>query len=217
MASVSFRFPQQQPAPASTVGERSDVFMSAQPPPAEESGDLGVLAKLAMTREPAHQRRFLEAIVPSLRSICRKSLGEGHPDLEDTLQECLVAVLQALPKFRDESPIIHYVNRIAVRIAIAARRRGHGRDKRLQAFAAELVVDSETPAADLLLLRSVVDELPAAQAEAIVLRMILGYSLEEMAAHMKVPLNTAKSRLRVGKEFLRARLEEAAPAARRPR
>lgn len=191
--------------------------MSAQPPPVDDSADLGLLAKLAMTREPVHQRRFLEAIVPSLRSICRKSLGDEHADLEDTLQECLVAVLRALPDFRGESPVIHYVNRIAVRLAIAARRRRRGRDKRLQAFAVEAVATSETPVAELLLLRSIVDELPETQAEAIVLRMILGYSLEEMAVHMQVPLNTAKSRLRVAKEFLRARLDDTAPGARRPR
>jgi RNA polymerase sigma-70 factor (ECF subfamily) len=180
----------------------------------DESGDLGVLATLAMTREPVHQRRFLEAIVPSLRSICRKTLGDGHADLEDTLQECLVAVLHALPKFRRESPVIHYVNRIAVRIAISARRRRRGREKRLQALAAEPVAHSATPTADLFLLRSIVDELPAVQAEAIILRMILGYSLEEMAVHMQVPLNTAKSRLRVAKEVLRARLSDTTPDRR---
>lgn len=193
-----------------------DAGVSAQPPARDDAGDIGVLAKLALTREPAHQRRFLEAIVPSLRSICRKTLGDGHADLEDTLQECLVAVLHALPKFRDESPVIHYVNRIAVRIAITARRRRRGRDQHLQDLAAEPVVNSAAPAADLLLLRSIVDELPAAQAEAIILRIVLGYSLEEMAVLMQVPLNTAKSRLRVAKESLRARLEDTSPRRRLP-
>jgi len=191
------------------------VSMSAGQPAAEDPSELGLLAKLALTRDPAHQRRFLEAIVPSLRSICRKTLGDGHMDLEDALQECLVAVLRALPKFRHESPVIHYVNRIALRTAINVRRRRRGRDRGLAAFAAEPVADGAPSLPDLLLLRSLVDELPAVQAEAIVLRMILGYSLEEMAVHMQVPLNTAKSRLRVAKESLRARLHDTPPAGGR--
>jgi DNA-directed RNA polymerase specialized sigma24 family protein len=50
-------------------------------------------------------------------------------------------------------------------------------------------------------------ELPDAQAEALVLHLALGYSVDETAAAQRVPLNTARSRLRKGIERLRERVE----------
>jgi RNA polymerase sigma-70 factor (ECF subfamily) len=57
------------------------------------------------------------------------------------------------------------------------------------------------------LLRDVVADLPEAQAEALILRSVLGYSFEEVAAATGAPLNTVRSRLRLAKEALRRRIE----------
>jgi RNA polymerase sigma-70 factor (ECF subfamily) len=56
-------------------------------------------------------------------------------------------------------------------------------------------------------MRELIDDLPRVQAEAILMRMVLGFSVEEIATAMQVPVNTAKSRLRVGKDNLRRRLD----------
>ena len=57
------------------------------------------------------------------------------------------------------------------------------------------------------LLRGLLETLPPDQAETLSLRTILGYSLEEIAEATGVPQNTVRSRLRLAKEALRARIE----------
>jgi RNA polymerase sigma-70 factor (ECF subfamily) len=39
------------------------------------------------------------------------------------------------------------------------------------------------------------------------MRVVLGWSLEEIAAHTRVPVNTVRSRLRLAKEAMRRRIE----------
>jgi DNA-directed RNA polymerase specialized sigma24 family protein len=57
------------------------------------------------------------------------------------------------------------------------------------------------------LLHGLLDSLPEAQAETLALRIVLGFSLEETAAPTAVPLNTVRSRVRLAREALRARIE----------
>jgi RNA polymerase sigma-70 factor (ECF subfamily) len=173
--------------------------------------DLTELALEARTLDPSAMRRFLEAIAPSVRGVCRSVLGGGHIDLEDTVQDCLIEILRALPKYRIEGAVVHYTNRIALRAAIAARKRGRNQEHRLRALAEEATAFPPVVANDsipsLRLMRELIDDLPRVQAEAILMRMVLGFSVEEIATAMQVPVNTAKSRLRVGKDNLRRRLD----------
>jgi RNA polymerase sigma-70 factor (ECF subfamily) len=173
--------------------------------------DLTALTTLAMrTRDPACVRQFLEAIAPSVRKVCRAVLGSGHADLEDIIQECLIEILRALPKYRFEGTIVHYTNRIALRSAIAARKRGRHRDQRERALADQEsanILGMQDTLPDLWFLRGIIDELSTVQAEVVVMRMVLGYSVEEIAAATQVSVNTSKSRLRVAKEYLRRRLD----------
>ena len=54
----------------------------------------------------------------------------------------------------------------------------------------------------------IVRKLRRAQTEAVLLRFFLGCSVEEIACITGVPLNTAKTRLRTGKDKLRRYLEK---------
>jgi RNA polymerase sigma factor (sigma-70 family) len=177
----------------------------------ENPTGLDALAAEALGRDPVAVRRFLEAIVSSVRSVCRPVLGPGHPDLEDTIQECLIEILRALPKYRFEGTILGYTNRIALRAAIATRKRGWNREQRARALAdqesSSSIAARQDTLPDLWLLRRIIDELPTVQAEAIVMRMVLGCSVEEIAAATRVSVNTSKSRLRVAKDYVRRRLD----------
>lgn len=174
--------------------------------------DLTALALAARTRDPALMRTFLEAIAPSVRNVCRGVLGAAHLDLEDTVQECLIEILRALPKYRVEGAIVHYTNRIALRASIAARKRARNRDQRLRALAEQTfapnLAEGDDSLRDLWLVREIIDELSAVQAETVLMRMVLGCSVEETAAATQVPVNTTKSRLRLAKDYLRRRLDE---------
>ena len=173
--------------------------------------DLTELALMARTRDAAAMRTFLEAIAPSVRSVCRGVLGAGHVDLEDTVQECLIDILRALPKYRVEGAIVHYTNRIALRASIAARKRARSREQRQNALAEQSPVTnfagSDDSLPNLWLVRALIDELSAVQSETVLMRMVLGCSVEEIAVATQVPINTTKSRLRLAKDYLRRRLD----------
>jgi RNA polymerase sigma-70 factor (ECF subfamily) len=166
-------------------------------------------------------RRLLERVAPSVHRVVRTVLGpsfssgSGGARVEDVTQDALLAVVHALGSFRAECGVVHYACRIAARVAMTARR----------ARAAEIAVeplDLETEAAleapvagddpeaprRRALLRALLDELPEAQAETLVLRVMLGYSLQEVAEATGVPVNTVRSRLRLAKEALRSRIEQ---------
>jgi DNA-directed RNA polymerase specialized sigma24 family protein len=55
-------------------------------------------------------------------------------------------------------------------------------------------------------LRQLLDELPAVQAEVLALHCVLGFTIEETAAASGAPLNTVRSRLLAAKSALRERL-----------
>ena len=57
------------------------------------------------------------------------------------------------------------------------------------------------------LLRDVLAQIPPEQAETLSLRVVLGWSLAEVAETMGVPLNTVRSRLRLAKTAMRAVIE----------
>lgn len=66
----------------------------------------------------------------------------------------------------------------------------------------DAVTDAELTAA----LRGLLDELPPEQAETLVLRFVLDHSPAEIALAMGVPVNTVRSRVRLGRELLLRRI-----------
>jgi RNA polymerase sigma-70 factor (ECF subfamily) len=178
---------------------------------------LGPLAKRASRGERVAMRHLLEAIAPQILNAIRAVVGKVGPDPEDVAQEALVAVVHAMPAFRAECTVLHYATRIAVRTALAARRRALAGDLRLEEMQRHVAV-TETPppspgeeafsARRKDLVRSLLDELPDAQANAFAMRILLGHSMQEVANTTGAPLNTVRSRIRLAKEALRRRIEQ---------
>lgn len=163
----------------------------------------------AIAGEAIAIRRFLEGIAPWVRRTCVAVLGSSHSELEDSIQECLVSALKALPGYRYEGHLRPYVAKIALRIAIANRRSWIAWKQRhasiAEAQAAENVApgDSEWSAKDVALVRRILDQVPGVQSEALFMRIVLGFSVDEIAAMTGVSPNTVKTRLRLGKNSLR--------------
>ena len=80
------------------------------------------LAREALDGDVEATRRLFDALAPVVRRVCHGVLGYRHLDLEDTIQESLVDVLRALPQYRSEGHLVHYVTKIAIRRAILTRR-----------------------------------------------------------------------------------------------
>lgn len=174
------------------------------------------LARDAAAGDADAMRRLIEALAPSVLRLVRAVLGPRRADAEDVVQESLLGFVDALATFRGESTVLHYACRIAIRTAVAARQRARSRDERLAGLAPADVgadegagVPGDPPLAGRrrALLRTLLDELPAAQAETIALRVVLGCSLQEVADATSVPVNTVRSRMRLAKEALRRRIE----------
>jgi len=147
--------------------------------------------------------------------VVRAMLGGGHPDVDDVLQQALIGLVRALPAFRGECDPAGYASTIAVRKALAVRKRvrverGRRDDDAMPEDAKSQAPSPGDEAASTKrkeVLRELLAELPVEQAEALALRTMLGWSLEEIATNAGAPLNTIRSRLRLAKEALRKRIE----------
>jgi RNA polymerase sigma-70 factor (ECF subfamily) len=190
-----------------------------QPAAAEEvprNDPLADLARRANTGDAAAMRQLLRSLATPLLGAVRAIAGRNAPDIEDIAQETMVALVQALPAFRGECSVVHYGSRIAVRTAMAARKRRMIRQHRADALSHEAVEETFAASAGedawavrrRELLRALLDELPEAQADTFALRIALGYSMQEVADATGAPVNTVRSRLRLAKEALRHRIEK---------
>jgi RNA polymerase sigma-70 factor (ECF subfamily) len=143
-------------------------------------------------------------------------MGPYSADVDDALQQSLIALIHALPAFRGECAPAGYACRIAFRTALALRHRARRSELSLDTL--ERRVDQNTiddginptltfeAARRTELVRGLLDEIPMEQAEALALRTMLGWSLEEIAHTSGAPVNTVRSRLRLAKEALRRKI-----------
>jgi RNA polymerase sigma-70 factor, ECF subfamily len=178
-----------------------------------EPASLVALAREALGQDPAAVRRFLLAISPAILRACRAVIGPQHTDLEDTVQDCFIDVMRGLPGYRFEGSLLGYVTKISVRRALVSRRRSVKRVRHLQLLGD---LGDELPVGDASLaeleraeiLRDLIRRLRPSQAETLVMRVVLGLSIEEIAESTEVSVNTVKTRLRLGKTTLRRSLVE---------
>jgi RNA polymerase sigma factor (sigma-70 family) len=159
--------------------------------------------------------RLLRATAPAVLSVVRMILGPDNPDVPDVAQEGLLAVKDALLTFRRESTVLHYARQVAIRTALSARRGRRSRDRLLERYRLESAVrpavgplnDPAERARRTATFRRLLDDLPDEQAETFALRVVLDYSLDQVAAATGVPINTVRSRVRLAREKLRHRIE----------
>lgn len=141
----------------------------------------------------------------------------GSTDIDDLLQESMIALTTALRGFRGESSVERYATRVAVRTALSLRRRARERkslfeehvreSEPLEDGAAATAAEEARAQRRRELFRELLAELPEPQAEAFAMRVVLEHSLEEVAETTGAPVNTIRSRIRLAREALRARIE----------
>ena len=158
---------------------------------------------------------IVASLTGPLIKAARALMGPENPDVEDVVQEVLMGVVDAIPSFREECTVLHFAIRITIRRTTAARRRSRwilDWLKKMRRGEEPLASDPASPCEATIaerrreLLRNLLREMPAAQAETLMLRLALGHSVEEIASITKAPLNTVRSRLRLAKEALRTRI-----------
>lgn len=172
------------------------------------------LVDRAVRGDTAAVGQLLKQLAPGMIRAARALLGSTHADVDDVIQQSLIGLVQSLPSFRGECTVSHFASRIVTRTALAARRRNvvksDRRDDSIEpdAFAVD---PSQSDAVEAerrrVLVRELMQTLPEEQAETLALRIVLGFSLEEVAEATGVPLNTVRSRVRLAKTALKKRIE----------
>jgi RNA polymerase sigma-70 factor (ECF subfamily) len=181
----------------------------------EQADPLRAVAARAAAGDDRAQRTLLVALGPVLLRVVRGVLGVKHPDVEDVLQESMLALCAALASFRGDCQTSHFACRVAVQTAMNARRRAAHRQRTTPNVPpdelAELARDDQSPAEQLAaarrreVVRLLLADLPPPQAEVLALHTMLGHSVAETAAVTGVPVNTVRSRLRTALAALRER------------
>jgi RNA polymerase sigma-70 factor, ECF subfamily len=193
---------------------QADALAAVDSPPSaadeRRRHELNELARAALAGKPLSVRQFLSAMTPLVCTICRSVMGRQNPDLEDAIQDCLVEVVSALPQFRFESDVRHYITKVTLRRAIAVRQRARQRATKLATMDAHdlphaSLDDAKEVRAELV--RNLLEDLSKEQADVLRLRLMLGHSISEIADITGVSQNTVKTRLRLGKIQLRRWLE----------
>lgn len=170
------------------------------------------LARTAAAGDVRATRKLLEIVAPRVARTVRAVMGARHPEVEDAAQLALIGFIQALPSFRGECDPAQFAARIAVRTAGAIRRRARARfgavDQAADVDSLEAPPEEIEAARRKEFIRALLDGLPEEQAEVLVLRIMLGWALKDIATTSGAPLNTVRSRLRLAKEALRRRIAD---------
>lgn len=176
--------------------------------------ELWELGKRAERGDARALRELLGTLVPELLRAARRVLGPSHPFLEDVAHDAAYAVVKQLPEFRGEGTLLNYARRVAVLTAMNMRRRDAAQKRAREREPLDpdtLAMNTSDPEqrasteAFLPAVRELLDSLPEQLAEAFALHVMLGYTVNEIAALSKAPLETVRSRLRLAKQALRER------------
>ncbi len=159
----------------------------------------------------AFDREALEAVTaelfPRVRNLVRY-LVRGDSEVDDIAQEALVAIIVGLPSYRGDGALTAWADRVTVLATFGYLRR-NTRARRQVEVEADLsaVASPDSPPDEYAERRQIVamlDDISETQRHAMVLHFVLGMSVPEIASMVKVPVETVRSRLRVGMEKLRA-------------
>jgi RNA polymerase sigma-70 factor (ECF subfamily) len=169
--------------------------------------DVSELVSQALAGDATARRLIVEQLSRRVRGIALSILG-NTADAEDATQSIFLELFQSLPSFKGEN-LLPWADRIAVRTAVR-----HARSRRVRSARdasvdpEELVADTASPA-DHQVPRAIIDylsELPETRRVALVLRHVMGYSVEEIAELTEASPNTVKDRLHQAREQVRKTL-----------
>jgi RNA polymerase sigma factor (sigma-70 family) len=191
------------------------VPAGGEPEPTRAHDELAEVARRAGLGEAKAIQTLLAAVLPFQLRVVRRVLGAQHPEVEDVTQDSASGLLEALPRFRGQSSVLHFACRVAVLSAMSVRRK-RATLKRALLTDSELSLDelasaSHLPDRELEQRRSaegvreLLDTLPLAQAEVLALHCVLGYTVAEIADAAGIPLETVRSRLRLAKQRAKER------------
>lgn len=183
-----------------------------------EDSDAGLVAAWRAGDREAGKRLFARHYAPVARFF-RNKVGEAGPDL---IQRTFLACLEGRERFRQEASFRSYLFSIAYKILCKyyrEQRRDHGRDGGRVDFEEESAHSLSSPISAVVarqeqrLLLEGLRRLPVDYQVVLELYYWEGMSAAELADVLAIPVGTAKTRLRRGRELLEQRLAEISTSA----
>jgi RNA polymerase sigma-70 factor (ECF subfamily) len=151
-------------------------------------------------------------LLPRARSLVRY-LVHGDCEVEDIVQEALIALMNGLPTYRGEGRLNAWADRVVARTTFCWLRRMRC-NRAPESHESEELGAVPSPDAPLdeyvhrQHLVKLLDSIPNEQRHALVLHHVLELSVLEIASEFSVPLETVRSRLRLGRAALRTLAEK---------
>ena len=184
--------------------------------PGGPDDELESLVPRVMAGDAGALRSLLRQLVPHLLRVSRRVLGSEHPFVEDVAHDAAYTVIGQLAQYRGEGTLLNFARGIAVHTAMNMRRRDRAQKRTSVRDAVDTdAFETQTldPEATLLqtavlpAVREVLDELPEVLAEALVLNLLLGHTVVEIAEIAGAPIETVRSRLRLAKDRFKTHAE----------
>jgi RNA polymerase sigma-70 factor (ECF subfamily) len=157
-------------------------------------------------------RRAAEALLSELllrvRNLVRY-IVRGD-DIDDIVQEGLVAIVLGLPSYRGDGAFLSWCDRIVARIAVVSARRRRAEHAAAPTSVEDVDMASSVAAPDEFLARrrkvAALDALSDDMRQALVLHHVLEMSVPEIADELGVPAETVRSRLRLARGRMREKM-----------
>jgi RNA polymerase sigma-70 factor (ECF subfamily) len=177
----------------------------------------GAESVIPLRRARAHGTEALAEVLHAhwalIWRLARRVAG-ANSEVEDVVQDALVAVATSLGRFRGQCKLSTWIAGITVRTAVrhVERRRRHEAlvsplETDAEATPALLASDDPSEVAEAKHLRShlltCVNRLAPEQRASVCLRYLEGMALQEVAEALRVPPGTVKSRLHGARQALR--------------
>jgi RNA polymerase sigma-70 factor, ECF subfamily len=184
-------------------------------PNAVSLDDLRTAREATADRDAA--RRLLERIGPRVRHTVRLLVGRDD-EVEDYTHTCFLAILENLGKYKGTGPLEAWAGQLTYRILMRQLKRRRRSERFVTLVAEDMGTVTATPERETArrsradLWSAHLQKLPEKRRETLVLRVVYGYSVAEVAELTGAPPNTVRDRIRVGLKELRQSLA-ADPAA----
>ena len=171
-------------------GDDAEEHRDAAVRAAGREAELNRVASAAAGGDRAARDRFVELVRQPVLRYCRARIGSSVrlQTGEDVAQEVLIAVYEALPRYRaSQVPAMAFIYGIA-RNKVADSLRASGRDRSVPTDEVPDTVATDigpeagaVRSAEIRQLRALLDKLPTAHREILVLRVAMQFSAEETA------------------------------------
>ena len=181
-----------------------------RPPQAAALGDDRARMAAIARGDCAALAELYDAYAPGLLGFARRAVGRA--DAEDIVQTTFITAARMAPTWDGRSPSARaWLFGIAARHLKERQRAGSRFARALLGLATEPAHASKGPSGERLDTWAALERLPEAKRIVLVLAEVEGFSGEEIAKMLDIPLNTVWTRLHHGRRAMRELLDEELP------